>query len=87
MYDRLFSFMNKYKLLYKYRFGFREKHDTDIALIVLIDKIIAALNNDEIILGVYLDLKQAFDTVNHKIRLMKLYKNGIRGIVLEWFKS
>ena len=87
MYVRLLSFVNKHKLLYKYQFGFREKHGTDIALIVLIDKIAAALNNDEIVLGVYLDLSKAFDTVNHEILIMKLYKYGIRGIVLEWFKS
>ena len=67
MYDRLLSSVNKHKLLYKYQFGFREKHGTDIALIVLIDKIVAALNNDEIVLGVYLDLSKAFDTVNHEI--------------------
>ena len=87
MYDRLLSFVNKHKLLYKYQFGFREKHGTDIALIVLIDKIVAALNNDEIVLGVYLDLSKAFDIVNHEILIIKLYKYGIRGIVLEWLKS
>ena len=64
MYDRLLSFVNIHKLLYNYQFGFREKHGTDIALIVLIDKIVAALNNDEIVLGVYLDLNKAFDTVS-----------------------
>ena len=53
LYDRLLSFVKKHKLLYKYQFGFREKHGTDIALIVLIDKIVAALNNDEIILGAF----------------------------------
>ena len=87
MYDRLLSFVNKYKLLYKNQFGFRENRGTDIALILLIDKIVAALNNDEIVLGVYLDFSKAFDTVNHEILIMKLYKYGIRGIILEWFKS
>ena len=87
MYDSLLSFANKHKLLYKYQFGVHEKHGTDIALIVLIDKIVAALNNDEIVLGVSLYLRKAFDTVNHDILLMKLYKYGIRGIVLEWLKS
>lgn len=32
-------------------------------------------------------VSKAFDTVNHKILLSKLYANGIRGTPLKWFKS
>ena len=49
-------------------------------------KIVAALIDDEIVFGVYLDLGKTFDTVNHGI-LIKLYTYGIRGIVIEWFRS
>lgn len=34
-----------------------------------------------------MDLKKAFDTVNHKILLQNLYHYGIRGIVNNWFSS
>ena len=34
-----------------------------------------------------LDLKKAFDTVNHKILSKKLYAYGIRAIFLKWFES
>ena len=87
MYNRLLSFINKHNLLYKLQFGFREKHGTDTALIILIDKIMSAINEDEIVLGVFLDLSKTFDTVNHKILLMKMYKYGIRGVALSWFES
>ena len=49
-------------------------------MIVVLDKIINALDKGDFVLGVFLDFSKAFDTVNHNILLAKLDFYGIRGI-------
>jgi len=45
------------------------------------------LDHNETVIGLYLDLQKAFDTVNHKILMQKLNNYGVRGIVLDWLNS
>jgi hypothetical protein len=84
MYNRLINFINRNNLLYRYQFGFREKHSTAMALMVLTDNIYDAIEQGDCYLGVFLDFSKAFDTVNHGILVRKLQQYGIRGVVLDW---
>ena len=38
-------------------------------------------------IALFIDLKKAFDTIDHRILLWKLYSYGIRGSMLKWFFS
>ena len=53
----------------------------------VMDSIYSHLDNHDFILGIFLDLLKAFDTVNHEILLYKLDNYGIRGVVYQWFKT
>ena len=58
-----------------------------MALVQLVNKIPTHINNGDCILGVFLDFKKAFYTVDHKILLNKLEHSGIRGKALAWLES
>ena len=79
--------MDEHNLIYRYQFGFREKHSTQHAIINLVNKITTSLDTGDLVIGVFLDLKKAFDTVDHTILLKKMYAYGIRDNVLKWLKS
>ena len=74
-------------LFYDNQFGFRRKDSTIDAVAKFITDIGKALDENETILAVYLDLSKAFDTIDHSILLEKLEFYGIRGHALDWFSS
>ena len=59
--------------------GYRKDHSTIDTISRLTDDILTARNNGEFTFAVYIDLKKAFDTVNHNILMSKLGKYGIFG--------
>ena len=81
------DFFDDNNLFYKYQFGFRKGHSTSHAIITLVERVSKALDTGKYVVGVFLDLKKAFDTVDHGILLEKLYLYGIRGNIYSWFES
>ena len=57
---------------------FAKKHGTNMALIVLGDEILKTLDEGKIVLGVFLDLSKAFDTVDHSILLQKYLNMALK---------
>ena len=87
MYARLEHFLKTSDILYKFQFGFRKEHSTNHALLSIVEEIRHSLDKKMYTCGVFIDLEKAFDTVNHKILLSKLYHYGIRGVANSWFSS
>ena len=87
IHNRLYNFLELHNILFNNQFGFRKNNSTSFALMQITEKIKETIENKKIGCGIFIDLRKAFDTVNHKILLKKLEHYGIRGIALQWFKS
>ena len=78
MYQRLCKFLETHNILYPLQFGLREKYATSHGLINVTEEIKHFIDNNKYGCGIFLDLKKAIDTVNHRIYIEKLEHNGIR---------
>ena len=79
VFTQLYEYFNKNNLLYKSQYGFRTLYSTELASLEIIDIIGKDLDNGKLPIGVFLDLSNAFDTLDHTILLGKLLYYGIKG--------
>ena len=88
IYIRMTSFLKHTNQLHNNQFGFRSKLGTIDALTSVVDSIRYSLNKPAISThAIFLDLKKAFDTVDHSIFVEKLWRMGLRGPINTLLKS
>ena len=67
--------------------GFRSLHSTVTAVLEATDSWALDVDRGNVNAVVFLDLKKAFDTVDHDVLLSKLSLYGIQESAYDWFKS
>jgi hypothetical protein len=85
--NRLSDHLSSHHLLYHGQFGFQRMRNTEQNLIRVVNYISESLNNKEYCIGLFLDLKKAFDVCSHEILLKKLKNMGVGGLEAKWFES
>ena len=87
IYNRLYQFFQSNNAIFKNQFGFRKHHSTMHAINYSVEKIITDLEKRNHVIGIFIDLSKAFDTIDHNKLLIKLEHYGIRGLPLELLKN
>ena len=84
---RISSYMEGNGLLTNHQGGFRKNKSTTSTIVSFTDAVLRAANDANFMLATFVDLKKAFDTVNHAVLMRKLQHLGLGGELLNWCKS
>ena len=81
------EYIQGYNKLCLNQFAFQKMHNTVTFLLNAIDPWLKRSDEGKINLSMFLDLKKAFDTVDHRTLLLKQGKCGIESTSYNWFTS
>ena len=84
---QLKEYADQTNLISMNEFAYRKNSVCLLAPLLLIDQWKWAIDRKSITVAAYLDLRKAFDIINHDILLSKLDMAGITGTSYNWFKS
>ena len=87
VFNQLYKYLDSNRLLSNGQSGFRLLFSTLTCLLKTTDEWYDGFDNDYMIGSVFIDLRKAFDTVNHEILCQKLEHYGVCDRNLSWFQS
>ena len=87
VYNQIYDFLIQNELLFSNQSAFRLLHSVVTCLLASTNDWYVNMDNGKYTANIFIDLKKAFDTVDHDILLKKLLRYGNKGLEHSWFVS
>ena len=87
IYDQLYEYLDSNKHLFKDQYGFHNLHSVVSCLLNCTNDWYVNIDRGKFTAMIFIDLKKAFDTVDHQVLLNKMRNYGIDGLEHQWFSS
>lgn len=85
--NQIEKYLEENSIITEHQSGFRKKYSCETAVQTVLDEWKLNISEGRMVGVIFMDLKRAFETVDRKLLVEKLYQYGIRGKVLEWIRS
>ena len=79
--------MSRNHLFHPHQGAYRSGKSTEDILQLAVDHIVNCLDDKQIVCAVFLDLRKAFDSLDHCLLLHRLQDLGVGTVVLQWFQN
>ena len=86
IYDSLFNFLVSHDLILPNQSGFMKNHSCSTGLTAMLNTWLSDIDQGRIIEIMNIDLRKAFNLVNHEILLTKLSLYGVNNLTINWFR-
>ena len=87
VHNHLYSYVSQNSVLNVHQSGFRPGHSTETSLVDMVDDWLDNINSGKMTGVAFIDLRKAFDTVNHSMLIKKIRDIGASDVTVNWFES
>jgi len=83
--SQLNLFLENHKLLHNLQGAYRHGRSANEILLYAVDTIVQVVDHGDYICAAFLDLRKAFDSLDHHLLLKRISGLGVTGVELQWF--